>query len=93
MEDWEASTGKDPLPPTKIDKNFFHLATEDQVNSTVEKFFKGQKEVVVVKLDTGKLKGELSFEANPGGTNKYYHLYQGSIPRDSILEVNHRFLP
>lgn len=93
LEDWEASIGKDPLPQTKIDKDFFHLATEEQVDSTVEKFFKGQKEVVIVKLDTGKLKGELSFEANPGGTNKYYHLYQGSIPRASILEVNHRFLP
>lgn len=47
--------------------------------------------MVILKINTSKLIGEMVFESNPGGVAKYYHLYRGYIPFESILEAK-RFL-
>ena len=69
-----------------MDESFIHLATKEQVPHVAEKFWKGLDHAIL-KIDSKKLVGRLIFETNPGGTNKYFHLYKGSIPADAIVEV------
>ncbi len=84
MDDWAKSCKTIHLSST--DADFIHLATEDQLDRIIEKYWAGVSEYVVLKIETARLLGELVLEANPGGTNKYYHLHNGSIPLSSIVE-------
>ena len=68
----------------KLDNAFIHLASEEQLPHVTEKFWKGQ-DYVVLKIDTKQLVGRLVHETNPGGSNKYYHLYDGYIPIKAVV--------
>ena len=86
IEKWKESDGKDFIILDDMDKEFIHLSTEEQLPRILEKFWKN-KDYMVLKIDPRKLPGRLEFETNPGGSGqKYYHLYEGSLPKDAILE-------
>jgi len=83
-DDWAKSCKAVHLSST--DADFIHLSTEDQLERIIEKYWASASEYVVLKIETAKLSGKLVLEANPGGTNQYYHLYNGSIPLSAIVE-------
>lgn len=85
-EDWKASEQSIKLAPA--DNDFIHFSREDQLDRIITKYWSDVPEFFVLKIDTEKLPGKLVFEANPGGTAKYYHLYDGSIPVDAVVESN-----
>lgn len=86
LENWEKSHGLQELFLAKDDETFIHFSTEEQLGRIIEKFFGDQGKVIVLVLETAKLPGRLVLEANPGGKNKYYHLYNGSIPWSAVVE-------
>jgi uncharacterized protein (DUF952 family) len=86
MDDWAKSS--ETVHLSSMDIDFIHLSTEDQLDKIIEKYWAGVPEYVVLKIETKKLPGKLVLEANPGGTNKYYHLYNGAIPLNAILECS-----
>src|SRR5262245_38716782 len=86
VEGWQKSQGMEVVKLTNADQDFIHLAREDQLDKIVGKYWDKVPEYVVLKIDTTKLPGKLVFEANPGGENKYYHLYGGSIPLKAVIE-------
>ena len=88
LEDWKNSQGKRSVTLSSMDHEFIHLAKEDQAAKIIEKYWPGVAEVVVLKVYTNKLPGRLMYEANPGGANKYYHLYGGSIPLEAVFKSN-----
>lgn len=85
--DWEESKNLPNVKLGSFDREFIHFSTEEQLNKIIEKYFKDAKKVIILKIETDKLSGKLIFEVNPGGSTKYYHLYQGSIPKESIFET------
>jgi len=85
-ENWEESLLRGELVLPAFDQPFIHLAKEDQVVHVAEKFWAGM-EYVVVKIESEGMVGRLVYEANPGGSTKYYHLYEGTIPLDAVVEV------
>lgn len=84
-EDWKASQETAMIPRGSIDTDFIHLSRKEQLDQIIKKFW-DQKEYVVLKIAVNKISGELRFEKNPGGSNKYYHLYFGSIPLKAVEE-------
>lgn len=84
-EAWEKSQTQEFVAPSALDENFIHLATKEQLAHVIQKFW-SKKDYVILKLETKKLVGRLSYETNPGGTNRYYHLYEGKIPLDAVIE-------
>lgn len=84
---WKASELTKVLQLTSDDDQFIHLAKEDQLENILLKYFSDADQVVILKVVTDQLQGELVYEANPGGSSKYYHLYRGFIPFTSIVEV------
>lgn len=87
LKDWEKSQSRNTILLPKDDEAFIHLSREDQLDRIIEKYWSKTPEYVVLKIDVKLLPGRLAFEANPGGTNKYYHLYGGSIPVKAVVEV------
>lgn len=84
---WVESQGRPVLKLTDMDADFIHLAAENQLEHVITKFWSTVDEFVILKLETAKLKGRLEYEANPGGTTQYYHLYNGTIPREAVVEA------
>lgn len=89
-EDWKKSESGLFVVIPKEDKDFIHLSKDDQVDRIIDKYWKTQSEFVILKVKTDHLPGTLVYEANPGGTNKYYHLYAGSIPLKAIVGIEMR---
>ena len=87
---WEAGRESDRLALGPDDEAFIHLAQAHQVERIANKFFSEHTEVVVVQLRTDQLVGRLVKESNPGGTVKYYHLYDGFLPMKAV--ESHRLL-
>lgn len=101
MENWQASqknkseklfsaqassTQVSSVQLSNEDHDFIHFSTEDQLVRIIKKYWANVPEYVVLKISTEKLPGKMVLEANPGGENKYYHLYDGYIPLDAIEE-------
>lgn len=85
VENWEKSQKEKAVVLTSDDTHFIHFSTEDQYPRIVEKYWKGVPKYVLLKVETSKLPGRLVFETNPNGGTKYYHLYEGSIPLNAVV--------
>lgn len=84
-EQWQESLLQNQVVNSSMDKDFIHLATKEQLTHITQKFW-NNKDHIILKLDSKKLTGRLNYETNPGGTTKYYHLYEGNVPLDAVVE-------
>ncbi|MBA3958357.1 MAG: DUF952 domain-containing protein [Parachlamydiaceae bacterium] len=82
---WRRSQNQDRLELPVEDEVFIHLSTEDQLERILKKFWSHTDAYVILKVDPRKLPGRLLHETNPGGTQKYYHLYDGYIPLKAVV--------
>jgi uncharacterized protein (DUF952 family) len=85
-EQWQKSLLLNRLETSSMDADFIHLAKEEQVANVVEKFWNNMDHIVL-KLTSNKLIGRLVYETNPGGSTYYYHLYEGNIPLEAVVDV------
>jgi peptide deformylase len=83
---WQTTQNRGIVLLPAEDDVFIHLSREDQLERILTKHWSEAPQVVILKIDTDKLEGTLVYESNQGGANKYYHLYNGSIPFTSIVE-------
>ena len=74
LTNWDASQKRDCVVLAPNDDVFIHFSKEDQVEKITTKYW-ADTPYVLLKIETSKLPGTLVFEANPGGSAKYYHLY------------------
>jgi uncharacterized protein (DUF952 family) len=86
-EQWGESLRQNQVVNSSIDKDFIHLATEEQLAHITQKFWNNRNHIII-KLASKKLAGRLVYEANPGGTTLYYHLYDGNVPLDAVVEIS-----
>jgi uncharacterized protein (DUF952 family) len=83
---WQKSQGRDRVVLDKMDDSFIHLARKDQLDSILKKFWTDQPTPIVLELTVDRLIGRLVYEKNPGGANRYYHLYEGKIPMNAVRQ-------
>ena len=86
LRNWQATQNRKTAQLSAEDDAFIHFSTQDQLERIIEKYWADAPQLVVLKIDSNQLEGRLMFETNPGGTTKYYHLYDGFIPFNSIVE-------
>lgn len=87
VEAWKKSQDQPSLMLSDDDRQFIHFSRDDQLERIINKYWSSIPEFIVLKIDTERLPGNMVFEANPGGTAKYYHLYNGAIPMAAVIEV------
>ena len=84
---WNASQKAKTLQLTTMDEEFIHLSEKHQVKKIIKKFFPDAQQVVVLTINPKQLPGRLVKERNPGGTNEYFHMYDGAIPMSAVVDV------
>lgn len=90
LEQWQKSQDLDQISLSDDDANFIHLSTEEQLEHVVKKYWANSPNFIVIELEVSRLPGELVFEANEGGTTKYFHLYDGYLPKSAIASYEIR---
>lgn len=95
LRHWQASQNHPVLVLSADDHAFIHFSKEDQLERILTKYWADAPQFAVLKIDTSKLVGDMVYEANPGGSAKYYHLYNGYIPFKAIVEskITYRSTP
>jgi uncharacterized protein (DUF952 family) len=89
LDQWEQSQEQDYIALSARDEEFIHFAEKDDITRIAHEFFAGYEELVVLSVDIKKLPGDLVREDNPGGRRKFYHLYNGSIPKSAVTHVEY----
>ncbi len=87
LELWQASENKQSVILSAEDVPFIRFQKEDELGRLVHYWNTLDLPYVVLKIKVSKLKGTLVFEAKLGGSTKKYHLYDGCIPIDAIIEA------
>lgn len=84
--EWQESQSEGKLILSPHHDPFIHLAKEDQLLHVTQKFWK-DSDYFILTIDPEKMIGQLVYEVNPGGSTKYYHLYEGLIPLDAVTDT------
>lgn len=71
--------------PTLEEETFIHLSIAEQVSGVLERYYKGQVNLLKLHVDSDKLAAELKYEQ---ATNDEYfpHLF-GRLNKSAILEI------
>jgi uncharacterized protein (DUF952 family) len=90
----EARNGSDYRAESLTSEGFIHCSTEMQVLPVAEKYYKGQSDMVLLKIDPALLSSELRWEPPSGGApppgvpegDLFPHIY-GPINVDAVVKV------
>jgi uncharacterized protein (DUF952 family) len=84
---WQAAEAKGRFDGAPVDEadGFIHFSTGDHVRETARRHFAGQRDLVLVAVDAGRLGPALRWEESRGGA-LFPHLY-GPLPLDAVLRV------
>ena len=93
-KEWlEAQTRGEYIAPSLATEGFIHCSTEKQVLHVANAFYRGQNDLVLLKLDEAKLKPELKWEPPTGGpalgisdSDKFPHIF-GPINLTAVASV------
>lgn len=85
--EWDDAARTGSFTGSAVDKKdgFTHFSTAVQVAETARRHFAGQSDLVLVTVDTGKLKAPLKWEESRGGA-LFPHLY-GALPVAAAVDV------
>jgi uncharacterized protein (DUF952 family) len=85
--EWEAALAEGVYHGSEVDRRdgFIHFSSEAQVGETLRRHFAGQRDLLLVAVDSGALGPALRFETSRGG-ELFPHLY-GPLPVSLALEI------
>ncbi|MDA0707830.1 MAG: DUF952 domain-containing protein, partial [Proteobacteria bacterium] len=64
---------------------FIHFSTQSQLHGTLEKHFKGRKNLIILKIDTKRLDQSLLKWETSRNNEKFPHLY-GYLNIDAVID-------
>lgn len=73
------------IPKGYASEGFIHFSFLDQVTATAGRYYAGVQDLIVLKVNTGKLNSEIRTEQAPNG-GWYPHLY-GTLNLDAVEKV------
>lgn len=84
-ECWEKSKDSDKIWTDSTDEKFIHFSTEDQWKAIIKTKY-ANTNWILLTIDTTKLEGTWELEWDKNQTEKWFHLYNGSIPKTAVIE-------
>ena len=86
-DEWDDFKRKKVFYGNDLDKKsgYIHLSEKKQLKKTINIYFK-KKKVVILKIDTEKLKEKILWETSRGG-EKFPHLYD-SLTLENVVKVD-----
>lgn len=67
-------------------EGFIHCSTEDQVAGVLERYYKGQKNLVKLKINRNKVERPVIFEL-AGTINEVFPHIHGALNLDAVIEI------
>ena len=85
--EWDAAKASGVFAGSADDSRdgFIHLSTAEQLKGTLDRHFAGERDLVVLEVDTSMLEDALRWEPSRGGT-LFPHLY-GRLPLTAVLRT------
>ena len=71
---------------TLADEGFIHAATAEQVPLVAAAYYRDAPDLVMLVIDTERVRPELRYEQVPGQPDPYPHIY-GPLNLDAVLET------
>jgi len=88
---WESFKGRPSYQAESLQtEGFIHCSYESQLQGVISRYYSGVDRIVVLKLDTEKLRSKLVEEPSTNG-EIYPHLY-GRLNVDAVVDVEEREL-
>ena len=71
---------------TLAEEGFIHAATAEQVPLVAGAYYRDAPDLVLLVIDTERVRPELRYEQVPGQPNPYPHIY-GPLNTDAVIET------
>lgn len=84
-EAWEKAAGAYRTEMLAVE-GFIHCSTREQVIQVANTRFRGQSGLVLLSIDTDKVRAEIRHENLEGGLLLFPHIY-GEINADAVIQV------
>ena len=65
---------------------FIHLSNQDQVKGVLQRYYRDQKDLLLLLIDKTKLTAELKYELSPSVNQLFPHLF-GRLNLDAVTEI------
>ena len=86
-EAWtKASETGSYVTPSLKEEGFIHCSELSQVEDIRSRFYAGVQDLVLLTIDTEKLRSQLIFEWSPSVQNTFPHIY-GPINTDAVVNL------
>jgi glutathione S-transferase len=90
--EWERARAAGRYERSTIDRSlaeegFIHCSYAEQVQATADRYYRGQDDIVLLRIDPDRLDVELRVEAAPSTGEDYPHLY-GALPVDAVVRAD-----
>lgn len=72
--------------PSLASEGFIHCSEEGQVRGVLERYFKGQHDLLKLVIDTDRLQHRLQYDMAPSVDEAFPHVY-GPINLDAVVGV------
>ena len=87
LREWQDAQSTGEYKPASFDRdNFIHLSYSHQLLTVAQRFYKGQEGLVILAIDSSKIKDGLIEENLEGGIELYPHFY-GVLPIDAVVDA------
>ena len=73
-------------PESLATEQFIHCSTREQYVATANRYYAGERDMVLLEIDSEKVAAPLRFENTSGGTELFPHIY-GALNLDAVLNV------
>lgn len=85
-KEWSDQLHQTVFKPASFDKeHFVHCCLDSQLNGVLERYFPGQRDLLLLCIDEKVLRGKVLYEAGPNG-EKFPHVF-GPIDREAIIQI------
>ena len=90
--DWDAArAAKSYTADSFASEGFIHCSTAEQVIATANRIFKGRRDLVLLSIDSARVKPAIRYENLAGGASLFPHIY-GALALDAVVAA-HDFPP
>jgi uncharacterized protein (DUF952 family) len=72
--------------PSLKDEGFIHCCLEEQIESVLERYFRGVQDLLKLEIETDKLTSPFYYEWSPSIAETFPHIY-GTINLDAVKDV------
>ena len=86
-EDWTRGQSGGSYRPAAFDRDgFIHCSTADQVHHVANTYLRGMSGLLLLRIDTQRLTGDLRYEDSHGDGRHFPHIY-GDLNIDAVIDA------